>query len=61
MWMTLIDVGLKVVGWFFNRSKVSAEQKEKFLEFYKAYSERENSSAAQRDDAEKQLKDLELK
>lgn len=61
MWMTLLTVGLDIVGWMIRRSKVSKEQKEKFLAFYKAYSEEVNASVEQRKDAEAQLKDLEQK
>jgi hypothetical protein len=61
MWMTLIDVGLKLVGWLFNRSAVSKKQKEAFLAFYEAYEKMGNASARQRDSVDEQIRDFKKK
>lgn len=58
MWTIAIEVGLKIIGWLFNRSAISKEQKEAFLEFYESYERLGNSSAAQRDDVNGQIKDF---
>lgn len=35
MWSVILTVGLQLVGWFLERSKVSEEHKKAFFEFVK--------------------------
>lgn len=60
-WASIIAVALKLIEWLFNRSKISAEQKKAFMDFYNSYKKQGNLSAQQRDDVSEQLKDLESK
>lgn len=57
-WTSILSVGLKLIGWFFDRAKVSKEQKEAFLRFYKEYETLGNASVRQKDDIERQLEEI---
>ena len=61
MWSIAIEIGLKLIGWLFDRSKKSKEQKEAFLKFYESYERLGNSSAAQRKDVNEQIRDFQTK
>ena len=57
-WMTILDLGVKIIAWFLGRSQKTEQQKKDFLAFVKKYKDRKNSSVNQQDDVNKQLEDI---
>jgi len=57
MWIAIIEVALKLVGWGIDKSKLNADQKKSFLEFYELWRKQKNSSVGQKEDVDNQLKE----
>jgi hypothetical protein len=55
MWMTIITTAFKVIGWMMDRSKIKAEQKKEFLEFYERWKKDSNQAIDHKKDIDAQL------
>lgn len=58
MWVLLIELMLKLLGWLLDRGAVTTEQKKAYLKFISAYDEMGNNSLKHHDEVKKQLEDL---
>ncbi len=58
MWILLIELVLKLLGWVLDRGAVTVEQKKAYLKFIAAYDEMGNNSLKAHDEVKKQLDDL---
>lgn len=58
MWEFIFGVGLKLLGYLFDKFEQDKEMRERFYNFYRAYNLRKNKSVQHRRDVESQLEDL---